>query len=378
MKLLRPTGVALSFSLMALGGCSDAESDGPDGPRFTGAGAPVNATPGNTAGTGAPGNGAPAPSNGAPSSPSPTPAGNEQPPVAGGIDTSGAAPAGMVGGTPAPGASGTPAAEQPGAQTPVPATAEASAGCGLSPGIPQNVAIDSTIMTFPPDYDGSTPVPIVFAFHGANRTNLQQQMEDSRTVDSELERNYVMAFVKSAGTAWNLATDYPRFQAIRSQILAQFCIDTEHVFAFGHSSGAQFIAQMLGSPSTRETGFAAIAPVSSSLFPNPAWSPVPTLLIHGLNDTQRPNDLNGAQDISQYAASNQCSGSTTPLAVSTCNSIANNTAVNPGCVQYDGCAAPTLFCNHNDPNYLDNGTPTNHGWPCFANAEIFQFFESQR
>src|SRR5204863_10209095 len=132
----------------------------------------------------------------------------------------------------------------------------ASAGCGLSQGIPQNPNIDSTIMTFPQGYDGSTPVPLVFGFHGANRTNLQQQVNDSRTIGSELEQNYVMAFVKSAGTAWDLGTDYPRFQAIRSQILSRFCIDTAHVFAFGHSSGAQFIAQMLGDNRARETGFA--------------------------------------------------------------------------------------------------------------------------
>ena len=80
---------------------------------------------------------------------------------------------------------------------------------------------------------------------------------------------------------------------------------------------------------------------------------MPTLLIHGENDTARPGDNDGAQDIAQYV-------------------------VDPGCVEYSGCAAPTLFCRHDDPNYFDNGNPTNHGWPCFANSQIFAFFESQR
>lgn len=62
----------------------------------------------------------------------------------------------------------------------------------------------------------------------------------------------------------------------------------------------------------------------------------------------------------------------------TCPSIANGATVNPGCIEYAGCAAPTLFCNHDDPNYIQNGAPTNHGWPCFANERIFQFFESLR
>jgi polyhydroxybutyrate depolymerase len=363
---LRRTGLALSVSILAFA-CSGAEDDS-SAPGFTGVGAPGSGSPSTTAPA--------APPSGTPPTASPTPPGAEQPPVTGGIDTSGTATPGMVGGEPTPNTPANPPTE-PGPQPPNAAGA-ASAGCGLSQGIPQNVAVDSTIVTFPPTYDGSTPVPLVFGFHGAGRTNEEQQTVDSRTIGSDLERNYIMAYVKSAGNAWDLGTDYPRFQAIRTQILSQFCVDTEHVFAFGHSSGAQFIVQMLGDNRARETGFAAVAPVSSSRYSNPEWTPVPTLLIHGLNDTSRPGDNDGAQDIAQYAESNQCAGGTTELAVPTCTSLAQGATVNPGCVQYNGCAAPTLFCNHNDPNYLDNGNPTNHGWPCFANSEIFAFFEAQR
>jgi polyhydroxybutyrate depolymerase len=76
--------------------------------------------------------------------------------------------------------------------------------------------------------------------------------------------------------------------------------------------------------------------------------------------------------------SNQCQMTTQAVAVPNCSSLAGGVAVTPGCVQYSGCAAPTLFCNHDDPNYLDNGTPSNHGWPCFANTQIFSFLESNR
>lgn len=256
--------------------------------------------------------------------------------------------------------------------------ASASAGCGLAQGIPANANVANTILTFPPTYDGRTPVPLLFAFHGAGRTNADMRMVDSRTMGSQLENNYVVAFVKSAGNAWDLGTDYPRFEAAFDQIVAAHCIDTEAVFAMGHSSGAQFIVQMLGDNRARETRFAAVAPVSSSLFNNPVWDPVPTMLIHGERDTQRPADLDGTQDISQYVRSNQCQNTTQPVAVPSCASLAGGVAVDAGCVQYDGCGAPTLFCRHDDPNYLDNGTPTNHGWPCFANAQIFSFLESNR
>jgi polyhydroxybutyrate depolymerase len=369
VNLLARTSRALSLtssllSTAALLGCSGAESEG-DIPRFQAT--PPGAT------DGVPG-AAPAanPSNNPPTT-SPTPIG-EQPPVTGGIDMSGASPTGMLGGT-----AGTPSTPPPDPNAPVPSTpvVSGSAGCGNT-AIPATDAVANTLLYFPPGYDGGTPTPLLFGFHGANRTNVEQRMDDSRTVGSDLEANYIVAYMKSAGTAWDLNTDYPRFEAALDQIDAIACVDTAHRFAFGHSSGAQFIVQMLGNPSTRETRFAAIAPVSSSDYGNPAWSPVPTLLIHGENDTARPGDADGAQDISQYAESNQCSGVTTPLAVPSCASFAGGVAVNPGCVQYSGCAAPTRFCRHNDPNYLQNGNPTNHGWPCFANSQIFQFFESQR
>src|SRR6185295_792654 len=147
----------------------------------------------------------------------------------------------------------------------------------------------------------------------------------------------------------------------------------------GHSSGAQFIAGMLGDNRARETRFAAVVPVSSNNLNNPNWTPLPTMLIHGLMDTQRQNDLNGAQDITQYAKSNQCTGGMQAVNIGTCTSLVRNAVVNPGCVQYNGCAATTRFCNHNDPNYTDAmGVDTNHGWPCFANNEIFSFFEATR
>ena len=363
--------LASSLSAAALAACSGAEPGDDDLPIFQGTmpGAPASGAPGATPPAT---NGAP-PTN--PPTTSPTP-GNEQPPATGGIDTSGAPT--NTGATPStptapdPATPGTP--QQPAPGTPV---AGGSAGCGNTT-VPGVDSVANVKLYPPPGYDGTTPTPLLFGFHGAGRSNVEQREDDSRTIGSELEANYIVAYMKSAGNAWDLNTDYPRFEAALEQIEAIACVDTANLFAFGHSSGAQFMVQMLGNPSVRETRFKAIAPVSSSDFGNPAWSPVPTLLIHGLNDTARPGDNNGAQDIAQYAESNQCSGGMTDLAVPSCASLAGGVAVNAGCKQYNGCAAPTLFCNHDDPNYLENGNPTNHGWPCFANSQIFQFFESQR
>jgi poly(3-hydroxybutyrate) depolymerase len=187
-----------------------------------------------------------------------------------------------------------PAPAQPGAgPTPSldpPPEGSASAGCAISTGIVANPAVPNTILTFPPAYDGRTPVPLVFAFHGAGRTNEDMRDIDSRTNGGVLEDNYVVAYMKSAGNGWDIGADYPRFDAALDQILSEQCIDTGSIFAFGHSSGAQFIVQLLGDSRTRETRFAGVVPVASSRFNNPVWTPLPTLVIHGLNDNQRNGD----------------------------------------------------------------------------------------
>jgi len=266
--------------------------------------------------------------------------------------------------------------ETGGAESGNPTPAVPSAGCGLSTGIPTAANVANTIVTFPAGYDGSTPMPLVFAFHGAGRTNEQMRTVDSRTAGSMLEANYIVAYVKSTDNAWVIGTDTPRFNAVYGDITNRFCVDTNRVFGTGHSSGAQFIVQLLCAGEER---FRGIVPVASSVYCQ-SWAsgPIPTLVIHGMNDNQRPGDGNGRLDIVPYLTSNGCDGinSTDPYDVGTCNSIANNTAVTPGCVSFQGCSTETFWCNHNDPNYIDNATPTNHGWPCFANGAIVDFFES--
>lgn len=383
----RPSARSLIILTLAwCGGCGAGDADVPRGsgvPMFQG-------LPGGTtmaAGPTAPGP-VPAASMSPTQSTSPTPG---MSPASEGTPVNGIQPpvgAAGAGGSAIPNSTGTGgtqvnAAPAPQPQTPAepaasaPAGGGASAGCGLASGVPNSPQVASTILSFPRErYDGSTPLPLVFAFHGAGRTNADMRDVDSRTSGGELERNYVVAYVKSAGNGWDIGADFPRFEAILEQIASEYCIDTEHVFAFGHSSGAQFIAQMLGDARTRETRFAGVVPVASSRFFNPAWSPVPTLVIHGVNDTQRPGDESGAADVVQYTSSNQCSGATRTLEVASCASLAGGVSVDAGCLEFTGCGAPTIFCNHDDPNYLQNGQPTNHGWPCFANALIFEFFES--
>jgi hypothetical protein len=248
-----------------------------------------------------------------------------------------------------------------------------SAGCGKDtrPASGEITVVDQYILTFPANYDGKAPMPVVFGFHGANRTNVDFRNSDAATRGSDFEKNYVMAYVKSVGTDWTsqLMPNFARFDAVYDELAKNHCIDTARVFAMGHSSGAQFISNLVCRPEPRLRG---VAPVASSPYSGNC-RPIPVLIIHGKNDSVRGND--GSAYVAQFVQRNGCSNTTDPYPVPMCNSIAGGMPVTPGCVQYEGCGKnPTIWCSHNDPNY----SGTNHGWPCFANKTILDFFNSLR
>jgi hypothetical protein len=77
----------------------------------------------------------------------------------------------------------------------------------------------------------------------------------------------------------------------------------------------------------------------------------------------------GHETVTRFRAANKCMDSSKPYApVMGCQS--GQTMVNPGCVVYDGCEAPTIWCSHNDPEY----SGTFHGIPCFAMDAMADFF----
>jgi len=177
-------------------------------------------------------------------------------------------------------------------------------------------------------------------------------------------------FPKSAGSGWVFNTDSSRIDAIFDDVLENYCVDTSRVFVTGHSSGAQMAVQMLCAGDTR---FKAAAPVAASKYCNEV-DPIPVMYIQGQMDAQRGNG-NGIDVVNVFVASNSCSQSTMPFAVTGCNSTFDQQAVTPGCVSYDGCSEPTIWCSHNDNGY-NNTDGRQHGWPCFASRAMADFFES--
>jgi poly(3-hydroxybutyrate) depolymerase len=242
-----------------------------------------------------------------------------------------------------------------------------SARCG-SGGAAPAFDLPNTLFSVPAAYDGTTPVPVVLAFHAAGNPNTQLR----GILGDALDDDYIVLYPKSDGNGWSNQADAPKVDAIFQALDALACYDQNRVFATGHSSGAQFIVQRLCAGESR---WRAVAPVASSVYCS-AWTAIPALVIHGIGDVERQayglDDGDGLKDIVPYRTSNGCQESFTDVPVDGCSS--GGVQVNPGCRDFDGCGETTRWCQHNDPQY---GT-SHHGVPCFGARVIKDFFDSFR
>jgi polyhydroxybutyrate depolymerase len=85
-------------------------------------------------------------------------------------------------------------------------------------------------------------------------------------------------------------------------------------------------------------------------------------------------DSNGIDVVNFFTSSNACSSMTLPDSdVAGCNSSFDRAPVTPGCVAYQGCSQPTIWCSHNDNGY-NASDGHQHGWPCFASNAMADFF----
>jgi polyhydroxybutyrate depolymerase len=250
------------------------------------------------------------------------------------------------------------------------APAQPSAGCGKQ-GRPSGGTVtvaNDHIYTFPESYDGTKPIPLFIGFHACGNP-IDQFLNLTR--GSKFETEYVRAFPRSSdsGGCWNYGTDIARVTRVYDELMSNYCIDKNRVFGAGHSSGAQMIVQILTHKNdAAHIGFKAVSPVAASDYGALSGS-ISVLYIQGKNDTVRRED--GATTVARFRTANAC-GTTSMAysAVMACQS--SGKTVNPGCVVYDGCELPTIWCSHDDPQY----SGTSHGVPCFAIKAMYDFFGS--
>ena len=249
-----------------------------------------------------------------------------------------------------------------------------SAGCSKGTGRPSGGMVsvaNTSLHIFPTSYDGTTPFPLIIALHACGNANTEFVSQFKGTgFDTEYVQTYPNT--PDSGQCWsNYSGDISRVLSQYDDIMATYCIDQNRVFATAHSSGAQFLVNIMSHKSdAQHLNLKAVSPVAADPF-NVAI-PIPVLYIDGKNDNQR--DASSATNaVAKFRTANMCQSTSMPYSsIMTCKSVQNGATVDPGCIIYDGCTEPTIWCSHNDPNYSN----TEHGIPCFAMKAMYDFFKS--
>ncbi len=253
-----------------------------------------------------------------------------------------------------------------------------SAGCGK-----MNPAMGArTIMTggqtgtfnvhLPAGYNATTPMPLGFGFHGHGNPACGPTGGECQGF---ADLKAVTVFMKSFTDGWEtpaatLEQNVTFYNDVLALMKNEYCIDENHIFIAGVSSGGQFVeilACRYGDTLYQVTPVSASVVGSATM--NCKGTP-PILVIHGVTDMAG----NYGQDVAaQFAKRNGCSA--TPPAGLAQARMDMMTAFNAMqaqhvCLDWDGCTAnPVRFCISSQITY----SGLTHGWPRVGGQLIAEF-----
>ena len=265
----------------------------------------------------------------------------------------------------------------------VDASLDAATGCGLA-GAPTGVLSNQTItvggqartylLSVPRSYDPSTPLALVFGWHGHGGNGNGARQSDA--IEPSAAGGAIFVYPDGLGAAGS--TDWDRtatgrdvelFDTLVNYLASAYCIDRNRIFSTGGSAGA-FFTNALGC--YRGDVLRAIAPVaggppnSSDSSPVTCTGKVGAWIAHASNDDTVDFTTGGIATRDFWIARNGCSTTLAPVAVSPAD-----------CVEYQGCQPdlPVVWCvyteGHSGPsmaNCLDGGV-------CFdAGPAVWAFF----
>ena len=207
-------------------------------------------------------------------------------------------------------------------------------GATLMPGNHnRTLDVDGRMRTFilhvPPGYDGETPTPLVFDFHGSDGTGREEQRFSGMQRVSDAE-GFLVAFPDSLDGEWNVGPccsrddDMGFTQAMLEAIATEGCVDRKRVYATGFSmgggmshflacEGADFIAAVTPAAfdhiEATEAECAPVRPVSVLSFRGTEDDLVP--FQGGLAPARRVTFLGAHQSLARWAEIDGCTAETT-------------------------------------------------------------------
>lgn len=255
-----------------------------------------------------------------------------------------------------------------------------SVGCGASsPDAPGNLEVAgqarSFILALPDAYDPDTPHALVFAFHG--RTSPAEEVRgyydlEPHTLDTLGTAIFVYPVALTqpdgtfgwweAGDAPDALRDYGFFDALLERLGKDYCIDTDRIFAVGHSLGGSFV-NTLGCH--RAGVLRAVASLGGGPAPGTCQGEVAAMVFHHPDDRLVPFEL-GIAARDQFLAQDNLTGPPVP---SEPRSLS--------CQRYGapGIRNPVLWCPHTR-SYSYGGRYYPHNWPDATGAAVMRFFAS--
>ncbi len=224
---------------------------------------------------------------------------------------------------------------------------QGSPGCGSASPLKSGnftETIDGTmrkyVLDVPGDYDPSKKYRLIFVWHplGGSASQVVSGGYNGLKSRSEGSAIFVAADGLTGGNGeasgpgwWNANNgDMKLLTAILAKLNANLCVDTQRIFSTGFSFGGM----MSYSVGYEFDVFRAIAPCSGDLQVIPHketnTAPLPIMAFHGDKD-DFVTTARGRAARDKYLARNKCGAETKPASPSPC-------------VEYQGCSAPTFWC----------------------------------
>lgn len=180
----------------------------------------------------------------------------------------------------------------------------------------------------PDDYDPARAYPLIFRFHGSGGDGLSGGLDIERNAGSAA----IIVAPDGLLTAWSELSetnDLALFDALYATLSARYCVDLEHVYAYGFSMGGGLVHVLSCLRADKLRASAAIAAVDRKTARCPGT--VAAWLMHDRDDPA-VSIREGEKARERMRKRNRCS--------------AQSTRLTNGCLRYEGCAAgaPVVWC----------------------------------
>lgn len=257
-----------------------------------------------------------------------------------------------------------------------------SQGCGKT----QQAGVDTLrveglernfISYIPENYRNDHAYQLILAFHG--RTGSNAEVQEYFALEPFAENSIIVypsglddpkvagaRTWSDAGDSGDALRDYAFFDALVAYFSQHYCLNSQRIFAVGHSLGASFVNSLACARADTLAGVASLAGgvYSSRSIEAGCSQSVAMLLMHNPHDEHVPFAM-GEQVLELYLEQHQTS-TNAPEAV------ANTLLKDLQCHNY-ASDAPLIWCPHQQ-DYGWNGRYYPHGWMAGMGEAVMTFF----